>query len=287
MSPGPELVSLAQALSDIGWGLEGGGLGLGSSGGGLGAEGSRLAGDSGAGRYRQAGAHAAAYEGAYIKEEAEKTFDPLGQMLDKLEASFGGINVLTTALNKVFQGVMNILGPAIDKILTPIFNVLTSFGEQIGEALLPLFEFLGETILPVVMFNLKGLAVALEVLMSPVRFLADLFKWLGQAMQDFFFNLTNPIWESDRETSAFSSDAFTGLADRIAAIWANDYTKGTVARASTYTMGGASGGGGATYTGGQRITFKFYNQGNVVGSGGMQELAVTIDGLIKQNARYA
>jgi hypothetical protein len=182
---------------------------------------------------------------------------------------------------------MNILGPAIDKILTPIFNVLTSFGEQIGEALLPLFEFLGETILPVVMFNLKGLAVALEVLMSPVRFLADLFKWLGQAMQDFFFNLTNPIWESDRETSAFSSDAFTGLADRIAAIWANDYTKGTVARASTYTMGGASGGGGATYTGGQRITFKFYNQGNVVGSGGMQELAVTIDGLIKQNARYA
>jgi hypothetical protein len=52
-------------------------------------------------------------------------------------------------------------------------------------------------------------------------------------------------------------------------------------------MGGASGGGGATYTGGQTITFNFYNQGNVVGSGGMQELAVTIDGLIKQNARYA
>jgi hypothetical protein len=48
-----------------------------------------------------------------------------------------------------------------------------------------------------------------------------------------------------------------------------------------------TGGAGASYTGSQSITFNFYNQGNVVGSGGLQELANIIDSLIKQNARYA
>jgi hypothetical protein len=52
------------------------------------------------------------------------------------------------------------------------------------------------------------------------------------------------------------------------------------------TMTGTTG-SGASYSGSQAITFNFYNQGNVVGSGGLQELAATIYALIQQNARYA
>lgn len=44
---------------------------------------------------------------------------------------------------------------------------------------------------------------------------------------------------------------------------------------------------GASYTGSQAITFNFYNQGNVVGSGGLEELANLLDSILRRNSRYA
>jgi hypothetical protein len=229
-----------------------------------------------------------------------------------LISSISVVNVLIAIIKLVMEGFMDSMGPAIDTVMKPLIDSFKMIG-QIGSeslfpilnALAPLFSVLGNALLsvvgpltdllaPAISFVgailsavlipiIKGLAVVIEILMAPIKWLGDLFQWVGKVLSDFAWNITH--WFNQRNTAGkFSSDAFTGLDDRIQDIW-ND-TGSTVSPSDTL-VGNDTPTNGASYTGSQHITFNFYNQGNVVGSGGLEELALLIDSILKRNARYA
>lgn len=75
---------------------------------------------------------------------------------------------------------------------------------------------------------IEAVAVAFEVLMSPIKWVGDLFAWvgdwvlyLGRSISDALYNLVHPFNPRDTAGSSpggFNSDAFTGLKNRITAI---------------------------------------------------------------------
>lgn len=158
------------------------------------------------------------------------------------------------------QGLMEAFGPlvgmfkqlgSLQQILSPLNTIfkgmLDVLGPLIDAALKPLLDLL------LIVGNTIG-----ELLAPVIRFLGDIIAAVAKAL------LAVVNWIR----------GILGLAK-------------VSSPASSYTTTGGSGGGGASYAGAQAITFNFYNQGNVVGSGGMQELATLIHDLIRQQERYA
>lgn len=122
-----------------------------------------------------------------------------------------------------------------------------------------------------------------------VQALAQILAALGAQLAALavFYALTLQ-WGKAAIAVAAATAAF--IAAGVATAWANDLAgSGSSGSGSPSPSDspGSSPGRGAQYTGSQPITFNFYNQGNVVGAGGMEELAAIIDSLIKRNARYA
>lgn len=233
--------------------------------------------------------------------------------LSALGGSFSMIMQMMDPLSLVMKSFFETVGPAIEQIIKPLFDAISNIGVVLAEAIYPILnalapafsilaDIIGRWIAPLLnmiapiielissILNLtlapilKAVAIKFEILSSPIKWVGDLLAWMGQQIQIFVRNLTNPIWETDLAHTAFSSDAFSGLAERIAAIWNTNYG-GALTPGVNYAGGSAS--NSATYGGSQTITFNFYNQGNVVGSGGLEELALVIDSILKRNARYA
>jgi len=188
--------------------------------------------------------------------------DGLGGMagsIVSLVSSFGAMGLLVLALGQILQGLLGTLGPVINRILDPVLNFLQLLGEIIATALIPVFNALSPILMLIVqvlssltpLFVIlevalapltmilglltpifQALAVVIEVVMSPIRFLGDLFTWIAQKIKFSVMNfaawLLHPFSERRRESylasqgasdpGAFSSDAFSGLADRIAEI---------------------------------------------------------------------
>jgi hypothetical protein len=250
--------------------------------------------------------------------------------LSGLAGAFSMITQIMNPLNLILSGFFNVLGPAIEQTIKPLFDALYNVGAYLAEALYPILnalapvfsivadilmralgpalnmlspivELLATVLTTFVVPIFKAAAAALEVFMSPVRYLGDLFAYVGRVLADFAWNVGHPFNQRDT-AGTFSSDAFSGLNERVAAILAADYsgtltqsTGFTAVTAGTYQPGAtaalssnyAGTSSGASYTGAQAITFNFFNQGNVVGSGGLEELAVIIQGILNRNARYA
>lgn len=180
------------------------------------------------------------------------------------------VNFLNTAMTAMFK----ILEPAINGVLKPIVDVIELLGTTIGKMLLPviiplapifdLIAQIAETVLIPVLNLLsvplsiiagiltaleplfKGMAVALEIVTSPLRWFGDLLKWVGNKFAKFGTWLKHVFaFEFGKAGKVnfgggFKSDAFSGLEDRIAAIWARDFSPEAVLAA-----GGA--GAGATF----------------------------------------
>jgi len=220
-----------------------------------------------------------------IMETVGGLFQGLGGNLGAIVQAFASgspMGLAILAITKIFEGMMSVLGPLIDQVLQPVFDALNMIGIIIGELLAPLFVELAPIIsiisnvllsalLPILnlltpiisviaaIFQLltpvlKANAVAFEILTSPIRFLGDLFKWVANTIRIAVHNLKeyieHPIRASKRNLQSFesfSSDAFSGLGDRIAAIW-ND--EGAVSSGAAGSLGGNS----ASFTGQRDIT---------------------------------
>ena len=85
--------------------------------------------------------------------------------------------------------------------------------------------------------------------------------------------------------AAASAAAF--VAAGFANAWASDLSGSGSSAGSSVASASSSRGSGAAYTGAQAITFNFYNQGNVVGSGGLVELAHLLRDILVTEERYA
>ncbi len=128
---------------------------------------------------------------------------------------------------------------------------------------------------------LNLVAKAFTILMSPVQFLGDLFSWLGEWISTLgknigiaIYNITHPFRQKSYASGpgSFSSDAFSGLADRLAAM--DGMSSSVATESSTTAMATQS----ASYTGATTVHINIYQQAPVVGSGGMAEFARMIKG---------
>ena len=155
------------------------------------------------------------------------------------------------------------------QLLSP---VLQSFG--------PIFMVLSgvmEALSPILILVAK----AFTILMSPVQYLADLFSWLGTWVQYLgnvistaAYNLVHPFKKKSygSHPGSFSSDAFSGLSDRLSNIDAIA-NQDSVVSDSVATSTAVSNSG---YQGATQITINIYQNSPIVGDGGLRTFAQMI-----------
>jgi hypothetical protein len=229
------------------------------------------------------------------------TLSPLGILLTIIE---GFVSVMEPALGAVFQPLVDVftwIGTTLASLFLPVLDVLYTAFALVGNILMavltPVLQGLGPVfqvisgVLTAFSPILLLVAKAFTILMSPVQYVADLLSWLGNWIQYLgsviataAYNLVHPFRKKSYASSpgSFSSDAFSGLADRLSNIDAIA-DQGSVATdaASTTTAVGS-----AAYQGGTQVTINIYQQAPVVGSGGMRAFAQMIRGEFEQLDYY-
>ena len=229
------------------------------------------------------------------------TLSPLGILLTILE---GFVSVMAPALTAVFQPLVDVffwIGetlaglflPLLDTIHTAfslVANILFAVLSPILQSLEPIFLVLSgilEALSPLLILVAK----AFTILMSPLEYLADLLSWLGSWVQYFgnvistaAYNLMHPFSKKNygANPGSFSSDAFSGLSNRLSNIDAMT-DQGSVVSDS---VGTSTAVGGASYQGATQITINIYQQAPVVGNGGMRAFAQMIKDEFDQISYY-
>lgn len=242
-----------------------------------------------------------------LKDSVKPLISALGIFGDMIN----GMNPWIAVLKTILEGFVSVTAPAIKAVMSPVMDALTGIGTQLAmtimpilDAIAPILEFLGRIIShavapvfqllsPVVelvaaVFNAMTPIIALvgkafTILMSPVQFVADLFSWLGSWLKFFgecvcvaAWNITH--WFDQRSMPSspggFSSDAFTGLGDRLA-MWDTLEASNGIATeaANTATQTAISSAG---YQGGTHVTINIYQEAPVVGDMGMKAFASMI-----------
>lgn len=179
-------------------------------------------------------------------------------------ASGNWLNVAFAALAPVIDSFFSIVGPAIDGILAPLMPILIAFGEILAQQLSPILTILA----PIFTY----LAVALEIVLAPLRFFGDLMEHIADVIRYAIGRIT--FWTTADNVAApgqFESDAFSGLGDRI-----NDIINGTAPGMEEMT-GAAGGGAAAQYSTGRALTVNVQiNTEVIAGEEGIRGLAVLI-----------
>lgn len=207
---------------------------------------------------------------------------------------------LLALLLPIIEGFVSVMGPAVTAVLQPVMDALTAIGQALGALLLPIMDALAPTfallgqlimvsLMPVIqllapfiqivalMFQMLApvlglIAKAFIVLMSPIQFVADLFTWLSEVIKTFAWNIAHPFDQKDGP-GAFESDAFSGLAERLAAI--DQLTANGQTLQDGYNPSADTASQSANYRV-QSVTINIYQQAPVVGSGGMDEFVTMI-----------
>ena len=229
------------------------------------------------------------------------TFSPLGILLTIIE---GFVSVMQPAMSAVFQPLVDVftwIGTTLAGLFLPILDVLAAAFALVGnilmavlgpvlQSLAPVFQILGgvmTALSPILLLVAK----AFTILMSPLQYVADLFSWLGSWVQYLgsviataAYNLVHPFRQKSYASSpgGFSSDAFSGLADRLAGIDAIA-GQGSIATEAVSTTTAV---GNAGYQGATQVTINIYQQAPVVGSDGMRAFARMIRGEFEQLDYY-
>jgi predicted lipid-binding transport protein (Tim44 family) len=229
------------------------------------------------------------------------TFSPLGILLTIIE---GFVSVMQPALGAVFQPLVDVftwIGTTLAGLFLPVLDVLAAAFALIGniltavlgpvlQSLAPVFQILAgvmTALSPILILVAK----AFTILMSPLQYVADLFSWLGGWVQYLgsviataAYNLMHPFRQKSYAASpgGFSSDAFSGLADRLANIDAIG-AQGSIATEAVSTSTAV---GNAGYQGATQVTINIYQQAPVVGSDGMRAFARMIRGEFEQLDYY-
>ena len=226
------------------------------------------------------------------------------------------INPMNMILH-VIEGFVSILEPALTAVFQPLVDMFTMIGESIGRWFLPILDVLGNiisviantlvtTLQPVLqivgsLFQVVGsvlsplapiiglVSKAFIILASPIQWVADLFSWLASWMTYFgkclgeIINHIFDLWNADFSGSpgGFKSDAFTGLEARLQNV--DSISTGAPASMAVSAQQAVQ---NASYQGSSNITLNVYIEGNVVGDGGMTELAKRLRSEFLELERY-
>lgn len=236
--------------------------------------------------------------------QLEQSFGSLTSSLQPLMQILFSANPLLAALIPVLQGFVSVIGPVLEQLIKPLMDSLTGIGILLANLIIPIFNALSgpiniianlliTAISPVLnmlspIISLVALAFqllqplliliaqAFTILMSPVEFLADLFTWLGEWIKTLGTNIGIAIynlshWFNQKSfvsgPDGFTSDAFTGLGDKLEAI--ANISNSDFTTTATASNSGAS----ASYTGGNTITINIFQNAPIVGDGGITDFA--------------
>jgi hypothetical protein len=233
---------------------------------------------------------------------------PLVSSLGIFGDMISGMNPLVAVLKPILEGFVSIMAPALKTVITPVMDALKWIGEALARTLLPILDAIFPSISmiadilimaispvlkmlsPVVQLVAAAFSIlqpfiilvakAFTVLASPVQFMGDLFTWLGSWLKYMgdcvavcAWNLTH--WFNQKSYSAspeaFSSDAFSGLGDRLSAI-----DKGTSSSYVTDSVSTGTSVSSAGYQGATQVTINIYQEAPIVGDGGMRQFATMI-----------
>lgn len=198
-------------------------------------------------------------------------FEKLGTAIDgAIDGFMSWFNALQPVIDildpikTILSGMFEVLGPLIEELLAPISDMLKIFGNIMAKSLIPILNILT----PVFNLLAKVMLFFANKIMIPVA--------------NFIIGIWNGIAKVINKLLGWAGVKLK-YADKIDPVGLGETTDdGTGDNTSP-----SSPGRGASYTGSQPITFNFYNNGNVIGSGGLEELAMLIDSIIKRNERYA
>lgn len=218
-------------------------------------------------------------------------------------------NPLIAILVKILEAFVNTIAPALQTVIQPFFDALKWIGSSLANVLLPILDaiypiisIIGNILITAVapVFQLLSPIIelvalvfsaltpiialvgkGLTILMSPIQYVADLFSWLGRWLSYLgdcvgvcAWNLSH--WFNQRSfpssPGGFSSDAFSGLKDRIAA-W-DGFGLSNSAASDSVSVGTAISSAG--YQGATNVTINIYQQAPIVGDGGMRSFAKMI-----------
>ena len=200
-----------------------------------------------------------------------KALEPLGKMFESLTGGFGSLFTSLSSVSQILDPIgtilgsmFDVLGPLVDQMLAPIVGILKIVGEIMGKTLIPI----------------------LNVLTPVIEALANIFIWFMNKIMVPVGNFVIDIWNGIAKVLNWAlgwAGVNIAYADHVAAVTLSDAT----AAGSTATSSSGTGSNGAAYTGARNVTFNFYNQGNVVGSGGLSELAHLLANILATEERYA
>ena len=233
-------------------------------------------------------------------------FSALGPVIDAVSSGAWWMMVLA----EILEGFVNVIVPAINTVLQPLKDALQGIGTMLAglflpilDSLYPIMQMVGTIITNLVApaFQILSpvvelVALALDALapviafvgkvftaiMAPVQYVADLFSWLGKWISYLgscigvaVYNMTHPLNTKSMPSTpgSFSSDAFTGLEERLSA-W-DTYAAGT-GTAVTDSVSTGTAISSAGYQGATQVTINIYQQSPIVGDGGMRQFAQMI-----------
>jgi hypothetical protein len=228
----------------------------------------------------------------------------MGSFMDTIMGgimTFSNVMKIMDPIGTILSGIFEVIAPVVNELLAPLVGILRIVGNTIGlllvpalKFLTPIIDFLTEAFLWLYNKAVVPLANGLILVMGTIKNgIIDVINGILSMID----NINIFGWSPDLSYRIPKTDPKDDFIQEITRtmIKAAGGAAGTTYDPGSLTVGGATtpktttptSGGGASYTGGQAITFNFYNQGNVVGAGGLQELAQIIDTLIRRNARYA
>lgn len=247
---------------------------------------------------------------ANITSSLSSSFSSLLSAIGPVIDAFSSGAWWMAALAEIMEGFVSVIIPAINAVLAPVKDALSWIGQSLAlvlvpilDALLPSMAFLQRIIVELVTPALQILAPvitlvsslldaltpiialvgkAFTILMSPVQFVADLFSWLGEWLRYLgdcvgvcAWNLTH--WFDQRSfpssPGGFSSDAFSGLGERLDAWDSLTASKGAAIEAAEQSVSSSTALSSASYQGGTHVTINIYQEAPVVGDGGMKAFA--------------
>lgn len=245
----------------------------------------------------------------YITSYLDGAAGDLANML----AAAGPLGALLWMLKEIFEAFMSQLSNLINQALDPFVEVLHWIGRELANTLAPILDLVGrwlalignllQTVLgpiisliaaPLKMIAgildlltpvLEGLAKTFIVLMAPVKWLADLFMWVGDVLQTFVHNITHPFNQRSytKFSEAVGANAFTSINDQLNTVDSIGGGYGELVTTGSTTQTAVQ---NASYAGGTSVTINIYQQAPVVGEGGMLQFAQMIRDSFEQLDYY-
>lgn len=192
---------------------------------------------------------------------------PLGSIVGMI-SSLGPVMQIMQPMGVILQGIMQVLGPIINDLLKPLLGILTIVGRVIGGLLAP----------------------ALLLLKPIIEAISIMFVWL-------YNNVVRPIYNSIMTVFNLIYNGFAAFVNGI--LWLvdqipfvdvgrvayRDLDAGHLAEISiadlsaagdSVSSGTSTAASSAQYTQGRSITMNFYENGVVVGDGGIEKLSVLL-----------